>query len=180
MIRIWAYLFLLLIFGCSTPKVVSVYNDGLDFSKYESYRVNNPMDKDHQDEQDYAAYDKLEHAIENQMNTRGYVTSSIPDIYVSYRFILDPKIQYKSTNYDPISGNNNSSPARVKRTKFDEGILMIEITERARRRMVWQCSLDLKVNKKKKNIDVISESVSMIFDNYLYEAGKNKAIREIE
>jgi len=95
-----SYLFLFVIVGCSSPKVVSVYNNNMDFSKYQTYIVHNPLDKDRKDDNDYAAYDKLEHAIKNQMNNRGYVNSSIPDIYVSYRFILDPKIQYRSNNYD--------------------------------------------------------------------------------
>ena len=175
-----AYFFLFVIVGCTSPKVVSVYNDNLDFSRYETFLVHNPLDKDRNDDQGYAAYDKLEHAIENQMNIRGYLNSTIPDIYVSYRFILDPKIHYRSNNQDPYSSQSNQFPTRVRRTKFDEGILMIEITERARRKMVWQGSLDLKVNKKKKNIDIISESVAMIFENYVYEAGKKNPIKEIE
>ncbi len=172
-------LIILIITGCNTINVISHQTPGTDFGLFSSYLVENPLQRKDAPKQNYAGYEDLEAAIKLNMDNRGYIESKTPDLVLRYRVIIDPKVEYRNTNrYNRYNYNYPSYYTLQERT-YNEGILMIEIRNSNTRKVVWQGSLDLKVNKRKRSKEVVLESVSMIFKQYPYIAGNNEPVQKI-
>lgn len=172
-------LILVIITGCTTFKVVSHQAPGTNFGLFSSYLIENPLQRKDAPKQNYAGYEDLETALKFHMDNRGYIESKSPDLILRYRVIIDPKVEYKTSGYNRY---NYGYPGyyNFERRTYNEGILMIELRYSKTRKVVWQGSLDLKVNKRKRSKDVVMESVAMIFEQYPYIAENNKPIQQIE
>jgi len=125
-------------------------------------------------EDEYAALDDLDRSIAKEMTDRNYIESKGADLGVHYRIIIDRQVDY---HLDPFTNPYSSSGygyATAKR--YSEGILIVEIRDRINRKVVWQASLDLRINKKKKKGNIIYDTVHLIFEKYPFEAGKNSPV----
>jgi len=171
------YLMLVIFAGCNTFKVISHQTPGTDFGLFSDYLVENPLQRKDAPKQSYAGYEDLETAIKFHMDNRGYIESKSPDLILRYRVIIDPKVEYRTNNnrysYN-FPGNYNS-----RERTYNEGILMIEFRNSNTRKVVWQGSLDLRVNKRKRSKEVVLKSVGMIFEQYPYHAGNSEPVLQI-
>lgn len=174
------FLFAPMIFwSCRSFEVVSHYNENTDFSAYQSFWVVNALKKKGAPEDSYAGLEEVERAIKNEMGKRGYSLSENPDLFVTYRIILDPDLNYRVNNYYyPYYNPYYRTPAYgyVRRGKYNEGIMFIEMRDSKTNKVVWQGSLDLRVNRKNKSSDVVAESVAMIFDEFPFVAGQKEPV----
>ena len=172
-------LMLVIITGCNTIKVISHQTPGTDFGLFSSYLVENPLQRKDAPKQNYAGYEDLEAALKFHMDNHGYIESKSPDLILRYRVIIDPKVEYQTSRYNRYNYNYPGYYNLEGRT-YNEGILMIELRNSNTRKVVWQGSLDLKVNKRKRNKDVVMESVGMIFEQYPYTAGNSEPVLQIK
>ena len=173
-------LIILIITGCNTFKVISYQTPGTDFGLFSSYLVENPLQRKDAPKQNYAGYEDLEAAIKLNMDSRGYTESKSPDLVLRYRVIIDPKVEYRNTNRYNRYNYNFPSYYNLDERTYNEGILLIEFRNSNTRKVVWQGSLDLKVNKRKRSKEVVLESVSTIFEQYPFIAGNNEPVRQID
>ena len=172
-------LILIIITGCNTIKVISHQTPGTDFGLFSSYLVENPLQRKYAPKQNYAGYEELEAAIKSHMDKHGYTESKSPDLILRYRVIIDPIVEYQSNRYNRYNYNYPGNYNLERRT-YNEGILLIELRNSNTRKVVWQGSLDLKVNKRKRSKEVVMESVGMIFDQYPYNAGNSEPVLQIK
>ena len=127
--------------------------------------------------------DRLEAAIGNQMENRGYHISHAADLIVYYRILIDQQTDYRMDNYpsryDYYSGY---SYYRVHKDQYDQGTLLIELKDAESRKLVWQGTLDLKVKNRSKvsKDDIVEQTIGMIFDQYPFVAGKSEPAFQVE
>ncbi len=164
--------------GCAPNyQVVSHYSTKANFSNFETFKVINALKRQGASENEYAGLEEIEVAIDNEMVQRGYeARTSGSDLIISYRVIIDTEIRYQQDNFNTFPGRfNQPGWGRVTQSKYNQGIMMIEMRDRVKKQVVWQGSLDLRVNKKKKrSVDVVAETVGMIFREYPFIAGESK------
>ena len=167
---------LVLLSACSV-KVVSFENSGADFKSYHTFSVENPVRKADKASADSERDDRLEEAIQKQMESRGYTLSKLGDLIVEYRVLVERK---SDVNIDPLRYRGYSTPYyRVSKRTYREGILMIDIYDGVTSRLAWQASLDLKINRKSKSTEgAVQASIEKIFETYPYKAGSDKRVVE--
>lgn len=157
--------------SCVSFKVVSHVNESADFSKFHTFKMVNEIERTG-NQGEYAGLEDLDRAIAKQMTDRKYVETPDADLGVHYRIILDREVNYQ---IDPLSYPSYSSGyAYVRAKRYTEGILIIEMRDRDNRKVVWQASLDLRINKRKKQENVIYDTVNLIFQDYPFIAGEKE------
>ena len=170
--------------GCSTPQVITFYNEKADFASYNSFRVVNPTsEKDDFSKEARETLDQLESAIINQMEKRGYHMSHRADLIVYYRILIDQQTDYRVDNYpsryDYYSGY---SYYRVRKDQYDQGTMLIELKDAENRKLVWQGTLDLKIKNRSKisKDEIVEQTIAMIFERYPFLAGKAEPLFQVE
>ena len=145
--------------SCGPIKVVSYQTPNTDFSKYSSYGI---LSNENFSANNFKERDKLEGAIINEMDKRGFLFAEKPDILIDYQIVLGSETRVRSDpQFFPIYGNfyrfNNVD-------RYNEGILLIEV--RQNKKIVWQGSLDLKYNSRSKKKKDIYDLVGLIFNEF--------------
>jgi len=126
--------------------------------------------------------DRLEAAIQNQMEIRHYQKSRLADLIIFYRILVDQQVDYRADNYpnyyDPYTGY---ATYRVRRSEYDQGTLSIEMKDDRTDKLVWQGSLDFKIksNSKLSQREIVDQSIALIFDEYPFRAGNSKPSQPI-
>lgn len=186
--------FCLLIFillGCSGAKVISIVGERANFQNYYTFKIQHPDYPDNADIVTKATImqAKIENAITIELTARGYTKAEPADIKVSYKLILDNKVDYESNNYRSTNRiNPYADPYRYPYnqynnmgTQYTEGTLIVEIREDYENKAVWDGSLDLKYNQSKKSKhDPITNAFHLIFAEYHYIAGKKEPVIQSE
>jgi len=183
MVRI-SLLILVIALGCKSIEVQSFYNESVDFGQFYTYKIINPLHRgDDFSEKGYEATENIENSIAQEMELKQYRYGARADLVVSYQIILDDKIEYRVNDYySPYSYRYSGYPYdpyySVSKKHFKEGVFMIEIKDQRNRKLFWQGSLDLKINKKylKDSKSIISETVSLILKDYPFVAGKSESL----
>jgi len=157
--------------SCASFSVVSHVNESTDFSKYHTFKMVNEIERPGS-EGDYAGLDDLDRAIAKEMTDRNYVETADADLGVHYRIIIDREVEYQMMDPYPYSQTYSSGYGYARAKRYREGILIIEMRDRDNRKVVWQASLDLRINKRKKEDNVIYETVNLIFKDYPFVAGE--------
>ncbi len=184
-LRVRTFLLLILV-GCSTPQVISFYNERADFGNFNTFRVVNPTsDKEDFSEDAQETLEQLEEAIIGQMEKRGYRLSHSADLLVYYRILIDQQTDYRIDDY-PSRYNYNYygryNYYNVRKNQYDQGTLSVEFKNSDTRRLVWQGNLDLKVKSRSKvsKDEIVEQTIGIIFDQYPFEAGRSDPLFHVE
>ncbi|WP_258105014.1 DUF4136 domain-containing protein [Marinoscillum sp. MHG1-6] len=165
----WLTISLLLI-GCASQKVVSFVNEGVPFANYHTFAVvNYKLGNTPPSEQSASIYEAIEEKIVAEMNFRKYLQENKqPDILARYEIISNQKTDVSISNPYPYG---YIMPIITSRS-FLESTLLIELNDFKTKKLIWQASIDLNQYGRDQNIQkVIDQSVSKLFENYLYTAG---------
>ena len=169
--RILLLFFSFIAYSCNSIQVITHYNEKADFSKFHSFKTVNDIERPGNTDT-YTEYEDLDRAIAGKMREKKYAESPDADLGVHYRIILNKKIDYNYNRDRLYPYTNYETYSR----KYTEGVLIIEMRDRDTRKVVWQASLDLKINKRKKLENVIEDTINFIFQEYPFEAGSNKPV----
>lgn len=174
----YIFIILLLLQTCAPAKVVKFLNDELDYSQYKTYRlINYKSDDKSYDEEGLAFFTHVENAINKNMTDKGYLARDKPDLITRYEIVSTTTTESNNRNYDPYGYNNRYyTPSGWNSVKRTEGVILIEIRDRKKKKLVWQGSLDLKYSKKTEPQVTLSESIDRIFTTYPYSAGSNEKV----
>ncbi|MEO9964329.1 MAG: DUF4136 domain-containing protein [Reichenbachiella sp.] len=169
---------LLLCQTCASPKVIKFLNDELDYSQYKTYRlINYKSDDKSYDEQGLQYFNQIEKVINQNMTDRGYQSADKPDLITRYELVsTTTTANNNNRNYDPYGYNSFNSPSGWNSERRTEGVILIELRDKKRKKLVWQGSLDLKYSKREDPETTITELINHIFETYPYQAGSNEKI----
>ena len=170
--------------ACSTPRVITFYNEKIDFSKYNTFRVVNPTsEKEDFSEDAQETLDRLEGAIMDQMEKRGYQLSHSADVLVYYRILIDQQTDYRVDSYPSYYDYYRGyAYYDVRKNQYDQGTLSIELKDAESRKLIWQGTLDLKVKSRSKvsKDEIVDQTIGTIFGQYPFEAGKSEPVFQVE
>ena len=167
-------LFILLCIGvltsCSSVKVVSDYDTKVDFSTYKTFAFyKKGIDKASVSDLDKK---RIMRAIENELNKKGLVKSTNPDILVSVFTKSREKVNVTDNNlgygfgwgYNPwFFGSTN-----LNINQYTEGTLFIDFIDKNNNELIWQGigSGAMKMSNIDKKEERIKEFVSKIISAY--------------
>jgi len=155
--------------SCKSSKVVSFNNPDLRNQSYQTYKIiTQASDSLLSDER--TIVDELATSINNEMEIRGYIIDNRKsDLMVRYKFFANNRADITTNRtgrrygsyYDPNFLNFSTR-------NITESILLIDIHDRKKRKLVWQGSVDLNLSyyKKRKFKEAIPQIVSEIFTTY--------------
>ena len=162
--------------SCGSPRIISYFNEGTDFAQYHSYSIagGEILAEEELSEEVRMRLNEINGAINDEMTERGYFQSEDGDMVVSIRRHLSPKVEYEQDRYAGRSIYSRRPYYSWSKKEFSEGKLIVEIRERQSDKFLWHGDLDLKINKRSRDKDkIIKESISLIFSEYPFEAGKS-------
>ena len=167
-------LFILLCIGiltsCSSIKVVSDYDTKVDFSTYKTFAFyKKGIDKASVSDLDKK---RIMRAIENELNKKGLVKSTNPDILVSIFTKSREKVNVTDNNfgygfgwgYNPwFFGSTN-----LNINQYTEGTLFIDFIDKNKNELIWQGigSGALKMSNMDKKEERINDFVNKIISVY--------------
>lgn len=175
---------ILIIIGCSAPKVVNFVNEDSRFANYYTFDITNSKNNSPDVSMEGRIFfDQIENNIANQMNRRTYKqSSSNPDLLIRYELIANQVTETERTN--SYVGNGYFVPTINSQT-ITKAAILLELIDLSNRKMVWQASVDLSKyhRKSKKQSDIIKEAINHLYNTYLYKAGSKKideTLKEVE
>lgn len=156
--------------SCSSVKVVSDYDTQVDFSTYKTFAFyKKGIDKASVSDLDKK---RIMRAIENELNKKGLVKSTNPDILVSIFTKSREKVNVTDNNlgygfgwgYNPwFFGSTN-----LNINQYTEGTLFIDFIDKNNNELIWQGigSGAMKMSNIDKKEERIKEFVSKIISAY--------------
>lgn len=151
----------MLLVSCGSIKVVSHQTPNTDFSNYSSYGI---LSNEKFSANNIKERDKLEGAIINEMDNRGFLFAEKPDLLIDYQIILGAETRVNNDFQTfPFYGSIYRFNT-VNVDRYNEGILLIEV--RQSKKVLWQGSLDLKYNSRSKRKKDINELIGLIFNEF--------------
>ncbi|MDX1471651.1 MAG: DUF4136 domain-containing protein [Flavobacteriaceae bacterium] len=169
MFRVCLYLLLITSISCNSIQVITHVNEKADFGKFHSFKTVNDLERPGNKDA-YNQYLELDRAIAEKMKERKYTEKADADLGVHYRIILSKKTEVDIDRNRPYVYNSNRAFLR----KYTEGVLIVEMRDRKAKKVVWQASLDLRINRKKTLDQAINDTIRYIFNEYPFEAGSNE------
>jgi len=173
-----------LVVGCTTPQVISFYNEKVDFGRYKSYEIINPTrSKEDFSDEALKTIELIETAIATEMERKKYSYGYDSDLIIYYRYLVGQKVDYVAEpaysryHYDPYD------PYYQPRQKvYDEGTFSIELKDSRTKKLVWQGSLDLKIKPRSKlsREEIVNQTITSIFAKYPFEAGNPTPLFDLE
>ena len=160
--------------GCSSIRIVDTRTiDGVDFSGLKTYEF---LDVKFEDERKYVLSDKVIKAIKNnitkQMESRGFSSSSSPDMFVNIGITVETQQTTRETNYqDARTGyigqrNYHWEAEEVVVNEYEEGTIVIDIVD-ADKNPLWTCAVAGTVKGKADKVDErVEEAVSKAFSKF--------------
>ncbi len=139
-----------MVFGCSTVKVTSDYDAGVDFSEMQTYawldiatkpgddvRINNELVKK-----------AVRKAVEKVLHTKGYVKAAgeEADFQITWLGAIDKKIQsdnvshfYQTYGYGALQRDPQwSKESNLSSREYEEGTLIIDFLDPVKHRPIWR------------------------------------------
>ena len=151
----------ILFISCGPVKVVSYQTPNTDFSQYSSYGI---LSNENFSANNIKERDKLEGAIINEMDDRGFLFAEKPDLLIDYQIIIGSETRIRNDQqFFPYYGSFYRFNT-VNVDRYNEGILLIEV--RQNKKILWQGSLDLKYNSRSKRKKDVHELIGLIFDEF--------------
>ncbi len=158
----WSILFLFLAASCA-PKVIHFTNDD-QLGNFSSYVLLNFKVGDRQTSPEGRQLISLiERKLQEEMSLKGYrrVTAEEPDLLLRYELVATRRTR---TDVNPVPFSAYST---VNTRVFQESILLVELTNRKNRKLVWQGSVDLKqYAKKNKANEALEKAIVSIFETF--------------
>ena len=151
----------MLFVSCGPVKVVSYQTPNTNFSDYSSYGI---LSNENFSANNIKERDKLEGAIINEMDNRGFLFAEKPDLLIDYQIIIgaETRVNNDFQTFPYYGGFYRFNTVNVDR--YNEGILLIEV--RQKKKILWQGSLDLKYNSRSKRKKDIGELIGVIFNEF--------------
>lgn len=147
--------------SCGSVKVVSYQTPDTDFSAYSSYSI---LSNEYFSANNIQERDKLESAIINEMDNRGFMFAEKPDLIIGYQIVLGAETRVRNDQqFFPFFGNFYRFNT-IDVDRYNEGILMVEV--RQKKKVLWQGSLDLRYNSRSKTKKDIHELIALIFREF--------------
>ena len=156
-----------LLSSCSAIKVVTDYDDKVDFAKYKTYAFYKPeIDKAKISDLDKK---RILRAIEAELSANGFTKSKNPDMLVGIFTKSREKVNVNQNNsgfgWNPWWGgvNNNMSISQ-----YTEGTLFIDFIDKEKKELIWQGvgTGALKLQNREKKEARIKEFVKEIISKF--------------
>lgn len=168
---------LLFLYSCSTGRVIHFTNSEANFSTYSNYKFRNAV-KDSISAEGMQIANAIQNSIKMEMKNRGYIQGSVGadlqlhyDLISSYsdNFNNNPNRNSRFFNNDPFFYNNNWQSTDVYKS-----VLLIELYDIKKKKLVWQASMDLSHARREKRREImIARAVERIFSTYQKTANQN-------
>ena len=173
----------------SAPDIRINSDQNADFSAYHSYGFIEPLGTDK------AGYTTLvtkylKDAVSHELETRGYVFSSDPDLLVNFYTRLEDRTYITSAPtpvfyggyYDYRYGAYALYPRYIYRPyiyNYKQGTVNVDLVDAAKKQMVWEGVAINEVDSKDLDNpqEAFSRVISAIFSGYLYRAGSARAVK---
>ncbi len=175
--------------GCSSISVVTDYDKDIDFGNFKTYNFKVPKEKNEK----YPAMinpinqRRIENAVKEEMDVRGYTLSDKPDIWITYYVKVQNKVDYQTTHYGPsyygpyyYGWYYGYSPGwtTVDAIHYKEGTLVIDLVDAKANKLAWYGigtgTLNENPDKMEEKIDY---AVSRIFNKYPFLAGQSEKLK---
>ncbi|MGD8697149.1 MAG: DUF4136 domain-containing protein, partial [Gammaproteobacteria bacterium] len=174
----------LVLTGCAAPQpqVRSNFDKTADFRSYRTYNIMGSAGRK-ADGYESLVGQALRTAVEQEMESRGYVKAADPDLLVNFSVTVQ-KVQQVSqvptagppAPYYYRGGYYRTWPAYSYETwvrEYDEGTLLIDIVDSKRQQLVWEAAGTGRLKKDlTENIDQRArDAVALLFTRYPFRAG---------
>jgi hypothetical protein len=181
--------------GCaSSAKVMADYDRGNDFGAYSTWNFIEDAGPDYEGYESLFSQHMME-AITIEMDKRGYVKSSNPDMLLNFNAFVQDKTKvtqsssmgyggvgmggyygYRGGYYDPWGGYGYGTETRV--SQYVEGTFNIDIIDAKKTQLVWEAVVIGKVtDKDRENLrQVVMEGVPKFFALYPFVAGSSTPV----
>ena len=167
--------FLLIVtFGFSQTLVSYNKTEGVDFSKYKTYKIDSlEIKKIPEFEPQKAGLNLLMLEIIKQMNARGYEkVSENPDLLINIGLVLEEGVQTRETSirdapYYIGQRNYHWESEEVVVGKYTEGTVTLDLIDSDKNAMIWQAvSSGVLSKKREKNKKRIVKGVNKLFKKF--------------
>ncbi|HEY9114721.1 MAG TPA: DUF4136 domain-containing protein [Bacteroidales bacterium] len=185
--------------ACTSMSVTYDYDKSADFGKYKTFGFVKPSQSDLGElAQKYPQIintlngQRIEEAIVNQMETRGYTKSENPDLWVTYYIKLETQTEYQANTmgygggmygagyygfYGGYAGWGGMSTTTVTPTNYNTGSIIIDVVERADNTLVWYgAGSGVLSGNPDKFATNIPKGVAEIFGDYKWVAGQSAMV----
>lgn len=176
--------------GCSGNKIRSDYDPGADFAQYKTYNFFDDAGPDSTNYQSFFSQYMVA-AISREMEARGYVKSSDPDLLVNFNARLQDKTDVRTTPaptmgmgyygyrggfYDPWMGYGYATETHV--SQYTEGTFNIDLVDARRKKLVWEAvAVGRITDDVLENLEQrVNEGVPKFFDTYPFIAGSGTPV----
>lgn len=183
------FVFSIILSGCSTISVVTDYDKDVNFGKFKTFNFKVPKEKN----DTYPAIinpinqRRIENAIKEEMDVRGYTLSDKPDLWITYYVKVQNKVNYQTTTYGPsyygpyyYGWYYGYSPSwtTVDAIHYKEGTLVIDLVDAKANKLAWYGIGTGTLAENPERIEQkINEAVSKIFNKYPFLAGQSEAMK---
>lgn len=161
----------LIIFTSCSPRVIHFVNDDSAFKDYFTYHiVNFKVPTGGLSPKGQELINTLEAAFKFELERRAYTfEKKSPDVLLRYELIANTETR-TNVNRSPFS-----ALVEVDTRSIKQSALLLELTDRETKKLIWQSSVDLKqYNKKTKSLESLDGVITRLFNTYLYRAGQSK------
>lgn len=179
--------------GCSSSaKVISDYDQANDFGAYKTWDFIKDAGPDYDGYESLFSQYMME-AIELEMDKRGYVKSSNPDIFLNFNAFVQDKTKitqtqsmgypagggyygYRGGHYGAWGGYGYGTDTRV--SQYVEGTFNIDIVDAKKQQLVWEAVAVGKITDKvRENLrQTVLEGVPRFFALYPFVAGSSAKV----
>jgi len=170
----------------SSTNIQTDYDHSVDFSQYKTYGYYNPMGIENPNYSSLLGQ-MFRDAIDIQMEQRGYVKSSNPDVLFNVSARLEDKTRVTTTSspgiygggyygyrygmYDPWGGYGYGTTTHV--SQYTEGTVNVDMVDPKLKRMLWEGVAIGRVKDKNDNLrQDIMTGVAEMFEGYPFRAGQ--------
>jgi hypothetical protein len=163
-------IFSLALLSCSSSKVVSDYDDTINFSEYKTYGFSN---KAKQIPVDDMVKTRLLNSISSNLTSKGLTESPNPDLLVDLAIKTEKKKDYSNTNVNlsTVWGKKwrfrtGVGKSYSKQINYTEGTLIIHLVDRAKDMLVWKGSGSGIVKEESLKKENIAMGINKILESY--------------
>lgn len=160
----------LILFSCSSTKIMSDYDESVNFKNYKTYNFSSETDKLPIDD---IIKSRLINSISSNLDNKGFVQSDNPDFLVDLDVKTKNKRDYSNTNVNVSTTFGKRWRFRTgvgktfsKEINYTEGTLLINIIDNKKKQLIWKGSGTDVVKDKNLNSSVISEAINKILSSF--------------
>lgn len=181
----------------SSVKVVTDFDGSMDFSSYKTYKFLKPDTVLAMGEMpamiNTLNQRRIENAIDEEMELRGYLKSEEADMFVSYYLRVEDKTEYRATSYNYGSpyyggygyygyyGGYGHTMTDVQSYDYKVGTLVIDLVDVKKNELIWYGAGTKALKENPKHVErEINDAVTRIFYHYKWLAGMDEPVKTIQ